>query len=658
MNRKIVWPLILLIFTTVTGRAQPGQDISLASPGGRIVFHLVNDAGGLVYSIDFQQKEIISRGRMGFEFMKEPALGAGLSIVKKETFAVRNTWYPVVRVKKAQVDDKYNGLRLSLKEDTGLRRSMDLEVRAYDDGIAFRYKLPAAAVIGNRVITRELTGFPFPGDAKAWVAQYGGYATSQESEFKPVRLRDLTRQTVAGLPMLIEVDTSVFAAVTEAAIDHYPGSYIGSDSLQDGRVMLTTRLAPLPGEPADGLKARFDDSVYTPWRVIMLAETPGRLIESGIIETLNSPCAIKDVSWIKPGISAWDHWWSGEVKMDMPTIRQYIDLAARQGWPYMLVDWQWYGPFNDPRADITRTAPQLDMPALLAYAASKHVRLWLWLYSTDVNRNNNYEKAFALYEKWGIAGVKIDFMDRDDQEMVDWYHRIIKAAADHHLLIDLHGAYKPDGISRTYPNILTREGVMGEEYSKFSNRITPEHNVTLPFTRMLAGPMDYTPGGFINVTPDAFRQGTPTEVKNTRAVELSKFVIYESPFTVYCDAPEHITGQPGADFLRHVKTVWDDTKVLAGYPGKYIVVARRSGGSWFIGAMTNEEARDITLNLDFLPKGEYRLESWEDAADAGIHPQNLLKSTRKISSGASLRITMAKGGGFVGILQRDPSSPN
>jgi len=658
MNRKIVWPLILLIFTTVTGRAQPGQDISLASPGGRIVFHLVSDAGGLVYSIDFQQKEIISRGRMGFEFMKEPALGAGLSIVKKETFAVRNTWYPVVRVKKAQVDDKYNGLRLSLKEDTGLRRSMDLEVRAYDDGIAFRYKLPAAAVIGNRVITRELTGFPFPGDAKAWVAQYGGYATSQESEFKPVRLRDLTRQTVAALPMLIEVDTSVFAAVTEAAIDHYPGSYIGSDSLQDGRVMLTTRLAPLPGEPADGLKARFDDSVYTPWRVIMLAETPGRLIESGIIETLNSPCAIKDVSWIKPGISAWDHWWSGEVKMDMPTIRQYIDLAARQGWPYMLVDWQWYGPFNDPRADITRTAPQLDMPALLAYAASKHVRLWLWLYSTDVNRNNNYEKAFALYEKWGIAGVKIDFMDRDDQEMVDWYHRIIKAAADHHLLIDLHGAYKPDGISRTYPNILTREGVMGEEYSKFSNRITPEHNVTLPFTRMLAGPMDYTPGGFINVTPDAFRQGTPTEVKNTRAAELSKFVIYESPFTVYCDAPEHITGQPGADFLRQVKTVWDDTKVLAGYPGKYIVVAKRSGGSWFIGVMTNEEARDITLNLDFLPNGEYRLESWEDAADAGIHPQNLLKRTRKISSGSSLRFSMAKGGGFVGILQRDPSSSN
>lgn len=629
-----------------------GEGVSLTAPGGRIVFHLDNDPGGLVYSINYQQKEIISRGRMGFEFMKEPALGAGLSIVKKETFAVRNTWNPVVRVKKARVDDHYNALRLLLKEDTGLRRCLELEVRAYDDGIAFRYKLPAAGVIGDRVITRERTGFPVSGDAKAWVAQYGGYASSQESEFKPVWLRDLNRQTVAGLPMLIRVDTSVFAAITEADIDHYPGSYIGSDSLQDGHVMLTTRLAPLPGETVDGAKARFNGDVYTPWRVIMLADSPGRLIESSIIENLNPPCAIKDPSWIKPGISAWDHWWSGEVKMDMPTIRQYIDLAASQGWPYMLVDWQWYGPFNDPRADITRAAPQLDMPALLAYAASKQVRLWLWLYSSDVNRNDNYEKAFALYEKWGIAGIKIDFMDRDDQQMVDWYHRIIKAAADHHLLIDLHGAYKPDGIRRTYPNLLTREGVMGEEYSKFSNRITPEHNVTLPFTRMLAGPMDYTPGGFLNVTPEEFRQGVPTEVKNTRVAELSKFVIYESPFTVYCDAPEHITGQPGAEFLRLVKTVWDDTKVLAGYPGQYVVVARRSGSRWFIGAMTGEEARDITVNLDFLPKGAYELVSWEDATDAGSHPQNLLTRRRKISAGDALRISMAKGGGFVGYLDK------
>jgi alpha-glucosidase len=448
--RHIALPVILTFFFCQTLFS---QELSLASPNGHILFHLINNPGGLAYNLNFQQKEIVSRGRMGFEFMKEPALGTGLSIVKKKTLAVRNTWYPVVRVKRTRMEDSYNSLWLSLKEDTGLRRSMELEVRAYDDGIAFRYKLPAASAIGSRVITRELTSFPFPGDAKAWVAQYGGYATSQESEFRPVWLRDLTRRTVAGLPMLIQVDTSVFAAVTEAAIDHYPGSYLGSDSLQDGRVMLTTRLAPLPGEPVDGPKARFDDSVYTPWRVIMLAETPGRLIESGIIENLNPPCAIKDPSWIKPGISAWDHWWSGEVKMDMPTIRQYIDLAASQGWPYMLVDWQWYGPFNDPRADITRTAPQLDMPALLAYAASKHVRLWLWLYSSDVNRNNNYEKA-----------------------------------------------------------------------------------------------------------------------------------------------------------------------------------------------------RDITLNLDFLPKGAYQLVSWEDAADAGAHPRNLVKRTRRITSAAPLQITMAKGGGFVGYL--------
>ena len=423
-----------------------------------------------------------------------------------------------------------------------------------------------------------------------------------------------------------------------------------TEQATNGHKMLTTKLSPLPGEEEEGVKARFFEQMQTPWRVIMVSDNPGKFIESEIIHGLNPPCAIENPSWIKPDMCAWDHWWSGEVKMEMDVIKEYIDLAATQGWPYMLIDWQWYGPFNRPEADITKPAPQLDMPGILAYARSRNVRCWLWLYCTDVNKNDAYKQAFALYEKWGIAGVKIDFMDRDDQEMVNWYRQIIQAAANHKLMVNFHGAYKPDGIDRTYPNMVTREGVLGGEYSKFSNRIWPEHNVTLAFTRMLAGQMDYTPGGFLNVTPEEFKQQSPTLVANTRCAELSKFVIYESPLTVVTDHPKHILGQSGADFLKVVPTQWDDTRFLEGYPGEYIVMAKRSGKQWYIGAMNNRVQRTIEVNTSFLPEGRYELEYWEDGRNANKKPTEVNKKKIHLTTEKPLKIKMANGGGYVGIF--------
>jgi alpha-glucosidase len=620
------------------------QDISISSPDNRITIH-VNTAGILEYSINKDATLLISPSSLGFEFKHEPAMGADMIVLDTITRLVNETWTPVVKSKHASINNNYREIEVRLREKGGLMRRMDLFFRAYNDGIAFRYKLYRSRKTGNREITKEITGFRFASGAKAWMAEYGGYSTSQEGLFNARPLDSVNEHTIAGLPMLIELNKNSYAAITEANINNYPGFYLGKS------IGLTTKLAPLPGESEDGVKVRFSDTLLTPWRVVMLAEKPGDLIASEIIQNLNEPCAIEDPSWIKPGMSAWDHWWSGEVKMDMPTIKRYIDLASQMGWPYMLIDWQWYGTFNKPEADITKTAPQLDMPEILRYAKEKNVRCWVWLYNTDVNSNNNFEAAFPVYEKWGIAGVKIDFMDRDDQEMVNWYHDIIKAAARHHLMVDFHGAYKPDGIIRTYPNMITREGVMGEEYSKFSDKITPRHNVTLPFTRMLAGQMDYTPGGFLNVTPKGFKQQTPTLVMNTRCAELSKFVIYESPFTVFCEDPEHVTGQPGADFLQLVPTVWDDIKVLDGYPGEYIALAKRSGNDWFIGAMTNESKRTLTLQLDFLSAGNYEMEIWQDAKDAGEQPTHLTKVTKKIKAGEKIKIDMKEGGGYVARLR-------
>ena len=624
------------------------QTISVNSPDRKIVM-TINNGEFLTYSVTFGTREIISPSKMGFEFRNEPVLSGNLEILNQTSDSFNETWTPVVRSKHAEIINSYNELYISFREKANPMRHMDVQVRVFDDGAAFRYRLTRAAKVGDRQILKELTTFSIPGDPKAWIVEYNGYASSNEAEFFEHQLSYLNEKSIAGMPLLMEYGNDCWVAITEAKIDNYAAFYIGTDGTTNH---LTTKLVPIQGEDENGDKVRFSDEVYTPWRVMMVGEDPGTLIESEIIQNLNDPCAIKDPSWIKPGMSAWDHWWSGEVKMEMPVINQYIDLASEMGWPYMLVDWQWYGKFNTPEADITKWAPQINIPEIISYAKSKNVKILLWLYSSDVNRNSAYKKAFPLYNEWGVAGIKIDFMDRDDQQMVNWYHDIIKCAAENHLLVDFHGAYKPDGIIRTWPNMITREGVMGNEYYKFSDKMSPEHNIKLAFTRMLAGQMDYTPGAFLNVTREQFRNQTPAIVWNTRAAELSKFIIYESPLTVVCDHPDNILGKPGSDFLKIVPVVWDDIRFLGGYPGDHVAIAKRSGQDWFVGVMNNSTGKTIELKLDFLPGGTYEAETWADAKNSDKVPMELVKSVKKVKPGEPLKVTMAKNGGFAAVVRK------
>jgi alpha-glucosidase len=623
------------------------QDYQVTSPDKKISVNIKN-GDVLSYAVIFNDKSVIQESTLGFEFKAEPAMNKGFAIIGKQERNINEIWKPVVKSKHSEVVNNCNELQLMLKEKSGLMRQMEITFRAYNDGIAFRTKLYRSEKNGHRQITKELTTFTIPGNPKAWVVEYGNYSTSNESEFFERSLSYITDKTIAGMPFLIHYSDKCWVAITEAVIANYPAFYIGTNGKQN---VLSTKLVPLPGEEEDGVKARFDDEVYTPWRVVMIGDTPGKLIESEIIQNLNDPCAIADPSWIKPGMSAWDHWWSGEVKMEMPVIKQYIDFASQMGWPYMLVDWQWYGKFNTPEADITKWAAQIDMPEIISYAKSKNVKIIVWLYNSDVNRNSAYKKAFPLYHKWGIAGIKIDFMDRDDQDMVNWYHDIIKCAAENQLMVDFHGAYKPDGIIRTYPNMITREGVMGNEYYKFSEKMSPEHNVKLAFTRMLAGQMDYTPGAFLNVTKEQYKNQTPAVVWNTRAAELSKFVIYESPLTVVCDHPDNILNQPGADFLKLVPTIWDDIHFIDGYPGEYVAIAKKTGSEWFVGVMNNSKEKEITIKLDFISAGEHVIGIWADAKDANKVPKNLKISSQKVKSGDLIKIKLANNGGWVAQIK-------
>lgn len=644
--KKLLTVLFLTLFAFSSIQA---QKVKLFSPDKKIAIEIT--AGEkLSYSVSFGGKQIVLPSGLGFQFVNEPLLGNDMAITDSSRKVINEKWTPVAS-KHSEIIDNCNEITLQLKERKFPQRKLTLYFRAYNDGIAFRYFLPMANGFSNREITRELTSFRFSGNHDAWMANYGSYTTSQETEFLPGKIGDLTEKSVMGLPFLVKVNDICYAAITEANIEDWAGFYIGRKVItEDQGISLYTKLAPRPKQDENGVKVQLKSDRFSPWRVILLGKEPGRLIESEIVMNLNDPCAIEDVSWIKPGKCAWDHWWSAEVKMDTETLKKYIQLASDMGFPYQLIDWQWYGQFNKPDADITSINPAVDMPEVLRFAKEKNVRCWVWLYNTDAERQ--YKEAFALYEKWGIAGVKIDFMDREDQEMVNWYHKIVKTAADHHLLVNFHGAYKPDGMQRTYPNFITREGVMGNEYAKWSTRVTPEHNVTLPYTRMLAGPMDYTPGGFLNRTSETFKTGSPANVMNTRCNELAKFVVYDSPVMTVCDHPDNYYNQPGIDFLKVVPTKWDDTRIPAGEVGKYIVSVRKSGSDWFIGVMTNSEARELNVKLDFLDAGKYSATSFSDAPDAHVNAEKLIQEKKSVDKSTILKVKMAPGGGFVAHLQK------
>ncbi|PYV08029.1 MAG: hypothetical protein DMG23_14610 [Acidobacteria bacterium] len=361
---------------------------------------------------------------------------------------------------------------------------------------------------------------------------------------------------------------------------------------------------------------------------------------------LSAPSALSDTSWIKPGKAAWD-WWSGSFArgvnfkpgMNTATMEHYIDFAADHHLEYMLIDEGW-----STHEDITHWIAAVDLPEILDKARKRGVRVLLWMRWEAVQKH--MAEAFPLYEKWGVAGVKVDFMDRDDQEMVNFYERVVRKAAEHHLVVDFHGAFKPTGLRRAYPNLLTREGVMGMEYSKWSERVTPEHDVTLPFTRMLAGPMDYTPGCFQNATRGEFKPRMVEPMcQGTRAHQLAMYVVFESPLAMLSDYPESYEKQPGMELLEKVPTVWDETKVLNGEPGKYVTIARRTDQNWFLGAMTNWDARDMEIPLGFLGPGEYDAEIFADGPDADKRATSLSVNKKRLKAGESLPVHLASGGG-------------
>ena len=624
---------------TLAAATAHAADAVIASPDGRTTLRIAED--GSSFSVARRGETVIATSPLGLELDGAPAFGA-LTLASREDTAVDRT-IPLVATKAASARDHYRAATLAFREAGGGRRLL-IDARAYDSGVAFRYRLEDAAPVKLR---GERTAFVPAGDPACLLTPVDG---AHELPFERLRVSQLKTDTAYDVPVVCATPSGrTHYAITQAHLQGYTGA-----SFQREGAALRVRLSAVPKREGPAYVSA--GGLTTAWRAVMMADRAGELIESHLVGNLNPPPDVAkfgDFGWVKPGKASWD-WWSGPlegVKPDLAAYKRFIDFAAASGFPYHLMDAGWAfgsGPCCDalPSTDVTRAADGIDMPALVRYAAGRGVGLLLWVHWEHLAPR--LDEVLDTYARWGIKGIKVDFMNRDDQDMVAFYQRVAEATARRRLLLDMHGAYVPAGLQRSFPNYITQEGVLGAEWNKMDKRITPRHNLMLPYTRMLAGPMDYTPGGFRNATPQGFEvRAVMPLTQTTRGQALAMFVVYDSPLQMVSDDPTNYLGEPGFEFIRRVPTAWDETRFIAGEPGRDIVLARRSGTAWYIGAMTADEARTARVKLDFLPPGRYRATVWED----GETVRELRRSLRTVSRGDVLTLRQAAAGGAAVVLE-------
>ena len=633
----------------------------VTSPHGHVTVAVRVTGGTLIYRVLHDGLPVVDRSPINLSYSGSaatPAPMAGLTISSVEHSSGTDRYDSAGR----QVTSPYHALVVHVQEAGGTRRKLDVELRAYDTGVALRLVVPPQRGMQQVRIAAETTAFAFPSNYACLGVHQTEYANSHEGEYAPVAANNLRADGFYDLPLVCRTgrgDETV--AIAESNVENYAAAYLSA--LPDHRPGVAIELTPHPNDNAIAVDTPMTASgVASPWRVIMIADRPEALVGSTLVDDLAAPSRVADTGWIAPGKAAWA-WWSGVIANGVAepghndaTYQHYIDFAGRFGLPYYLIDrgWAWRnngGNGDDPIADITRTTDGVNMPGLVRYARARHVRLWLWVNWKALD--SRMEEVLSLYQRMGIAGIKVDYLYRQDQQMVAFYHRLLASAARHRLMVDIHASYVPRGLDRTYPNFLTQEGVMGVEYNRWSRRDTARGHVELAYTRAILGPMDYAPGAFRNVAPDRFvaRNQAP-EVMTTRAHQLALFVVFPSPLTVLADAPSayengHGGAAPGADFVRRVPTSWNETRGIAGSFGQSVAVARRHGSRWFVGALTDEHARRITIPLDFLGSGQWRVDAWSD----GDRPDRVVTRSGTITGGrGQLIVPMVANGGAALML--------
>lgn len=642
--------LLMILCWGVLLHAQTASELS--SPNGEIKVTLsISDK--IYYSIVYDGDVLLKDNSLQLT-LKDQVLGQDPKLRRRKYTSVNELLAPVMPLKFSTVTNQYNQLALTFK-------NYSVEFRAYDDGVAYRF---VTSQKGETEVLGEEFAVNFPADYLLHLQQPGGFKTSYEEPYTHISSNDWKpSDKMSVLPVLVDTRKQYKILISESDLTDYPCMFLKGTGTNG--MISTFPKAPLAfGEDGDrSLKitqeadyiAKTSGTRSYPWRYFVLTKDDRQLLENTMTYKLAGKNQLQDVSWIKPGQVSWE-WWNDaspygpDVNFvsgyNLETYKYYIDFASKFGIPYIIMDEGWAKSTRDPYTPN----PKVDLHELIRYGKEKNVGIVLWL--TWLTVENNFD-LFKTFNEWGIKGVKIDFMDRSDQWMVNYYERVAKEAAKHHLFVDFHGSFKPAGLEYKYPNVLSYEGVRGMEQM---GGCYPDNSVYLPFMRNAVGPMDYTPGAMISMQPNVYRAERPNAGSiGTRAYQLALFVIFESGLQMLADNPTlYYRNEDCTRFITSVPVIWDETVALEAKIGEYAIVAKRKGDKWFIGGMTNngKTEREFTLKLDFLKKDRsYQMTSFEDGINAGRQAMDYRCKSSQVKNGDVLTIKMVRNGGFAAVIE-------
>jgi alpha-glucosidase len=660
MNNKI-FLFTALVFCTGLLYGQPSKTYTLFSPGKKIKI-TVQTGPSTSWSVQHEATTVILPSPLSMTLSTGEVLGRNTSVKNTRTTSVHTSFATPV-YKKSAVADDYQEMRINFRKDYGII------FRAYDEGVAYRFFTDRKDSI--RIISEEAR-FHFEKDLGGYFSfardprlKGDNFQTSFEALYDETPISGIPHDTMAFLPVLLTLDQGKKAVITESGLENYPGMYLKAGTDND----LLGVFANYPVEEMPGGYNRINSVVtkrasyiasvegrqFFPWRAIVISSSDKELANNDLVYKLASPSRIGDLSWIRPGKVAWD-WWNDwnisgvdfKAGINTRTYQYYIDFAAAHQLEYIIIDEGW-----SDDADLMKVNPNVDLKEIVAYGKRKGVGVILWATWQTVNKQIN--EVFLFYADMGVKGFKIDFLDRDDQEMVASTYAIAKKAADHHLVVDYHGMFKPAGLQRTWPNVLNFEGVKGMENVKWTpNDDVPRYDVSIPFIRMLAGPMDYTPGAMRNANKWSFRPINSNPMsQGTRCHQLAMYVVFEAPLQMLADNPTAYQKEEECTrFISAIPAVFDETVALDGAVGNFVVLAKRKGGTWYVGALTNWDARELKIGLSFLGSGQYEAEVFRDGVNADRNATDYKKEILPVSATDSLNLRLASGGGWAAIIKK------
>ena len=636
------------------------KDYVLRSPDEKLLV-TIETGNGISYTLKHDGDLLLDRSEIGMYMTDGTVFGGYLNVKKASTRTVSET-IKAIMYKKAEIKDEFNELTLKFKD-------FSLIFRAYDDGMAYRFVSHKEEAYN---VDYETAQFNFAKDWNMWAAYVcqhtetleSQYYNSFENQYSYTPISEWNKDRLAFLPLMVEGPKGKKIVVTESDLFDYPGMYLYN---KDSGKKLTADFAPYPKEVRQGghnnlqlevqnrhpYIARCIGNDKFPWRIVAVSEDDIQMADNDMVYRLARPAdPASNWSWVKPGKVAWDWWNDWNIKgvdfksgINNDTYKYYIDFASENGIEYVILDEGWS---VNGEADLFQVVPEINLTELVRYAANRNVGLILWAGYWAFDRD--MEKVCKHYSSMGIKGFKVDFMDRDDQHMVQFHQRAAMTAAKYKMLVDFHGTYKPSGLNRTYPNVINYEGVHGLEQMKWSPENVDQvtYDVTVPYIRMMAGPMDYTQGAMRNASRGNYRPvNSEAMSQGTRCRQLAEYVVFESPLNMLCDSPSNYMKEKEClEFIAEIPTVWDETKGLCGEVGKYIAMARRSGSDWYVGAMTDWSDRGLTLDLSFLPEGNYSVVLYRDGVNADRIACDYRKETINLPADRQLKIKMAPGGGF------------